>query len=239
MKRRPRFEQYCPLAIASEILSTRWTMLILRELMEGSTSFNDISRGVPRMSRSLLATRLKDLSRAGLISRQPAGPGRPVDYRLTAAGQSLAPILRAVAEWGQEWLDVDSSLDDDDTDFLMWDVRRNIRLPDDIGGLVIQFVFPDAPEDRQLHWLVADGPSREVGFVDPGLPVDVTVEAALADFKRVWMGWLGFEEATARGLIAVEGPAQYVRDVPQWLGLSSVSHIAKQPEPQRVLRYSA
>lgn len=239
MKTRPRFEQYCPLAIASEILATRWTPLVLRELMEGSTSFNDVSRGVPRMSRTLLSTRLKDLEHAGLITRHDRGPGRAVAYALTPGGEALAPVLRSIAEWGQEWLDADNALDDDDTDFLMWDVRRNVIFPADTPRVVIQFIFPDAPEDRQLHWLIADGVRREVGFIDPGLDPDVTLEARLRDFKRVWMGWLDFDSARADGRIVVEGAESLTRDVPAWLGLSSVSHIGKRSGEELVLRASA
>jgi len=120
MRSRPTYGQYCPLSMAAEILCNRWTMLVLRELLEGSTGFNEIGRGVPLMSRTLLMGRLRELESVGLVIREDRGPGKPVHYRLTAAGKALGKVVRTMAEWGQEWIDVEPSLQDLDTDFLMW-----------------------------------------------------------------------------------------------------------------------
>jgi len=237
MKKRPSYGQYCPLSMAAEILGTRWTLLLLRELLEGSTQFNDIARGVPLMSRSMLSQRLKDLESAGLITRHPEGRGRPTRYRLTEAGAALGPIVRTVAEWGQEWIDTEPSLEDVDTDFLMWDVRRNLSLPDNIANrFTLHFHFPDGPDGKTDHWLVVEKGEIDVCYIDPGHDVDVRIEASAKDFTRVWMGWLPLSKAQDDGLFTVDGPPRFVRDVQKWLGLSSVSKIQKQSAEKRVLR---
>lgn len=237
MQKRPSYGQYCPLSMAAEILGTRWTLLILRELLEGSTQFNDIGRGVPLMSRSMLSQRLKDLEEAGLVVRQVGGRGKPTQHRLTGAGQALGPLVRGIAEWGQAWIATEPSLEDVDTDFLMWDVRRNLRPPADVPGrFVIHFHFPDGPEGKTDHWLVADGDEVDVCYIDPGHDIDVRVEAGVKDFTRVWMGWMPLRAAMDQGKLLVDGPPRYTRDVAGWLGLSSVSAIPKQPPDHLVLR---
>ena len=237
MQSRPRYGQYCPLSMATEILGTRWTLLLMRELLEGSTQFNDIARGVPLMSRSMLSQRLKDLEQVGLLTREAEGPGKPTHYRLTEAGRSLGPIVRHVAEWGQEWIDTEPSLEDVDTDFLMWDVRRNLRLPDDLPSrLVLHFHFPDGPEGKTDHWLVVEAGEIDVCYIDPGHEIDVHSEAGVEDFTRVWMGWLPLEKARDEGRLHVDGPPKFTRDILAWLGLSSVSTIPKRPLDQLLLR---
>ena len=237
MERRPRYGQYCPLSMAAEILGTRWTLLLLRELLEGSTQFNEIARGVPLMSRSMLSQRLRELEVAGLVTRHAEGRGKPTHYRLSEAARSLGPIVRSVAEWGQEWIDTKPSLEDVDTDFLMWDVRRNLRLPADLPGrFVLHFHFPDGPEGKTDHWLVAEKGEIDVCYIDPGHEIDIRIEASVEDFTRVWMGWLSIRAAQEEGLLYVDGPPRFARDVPRWLGLSSVSAIEKRPPDMRVLR---
>jgi DNA-binding HxlR family transcriptional regulator len=237
MQSRPRYGQYCPLSMATEILGTRWTLLLLRELLEGSTQFNDIARGVPLMSRSMLSQRLKDLEQVGLLIKEAKGPGKPTHYRLTEAGRSLGPIVRNVAEWGQEWIDTEPSLEDIDTDFLMWDVRRNLRLPHDLPArFVLHFHFPDGPEGKTDHWLVVEDGEIDVCYIDPGHEIDVQIEAGVKDFTRVWMGWLSLTKARDEGKLHVDGPPKFTRDIPEWLGLSSVSSIPKRPDNLLVLR---
>ncbi|WP_416898102.1 MAG: winged helix-turn-helix transcriptional regulator [Minwuia sp.] len=236
MQGRPRYGQYCPLSMAAEIMGTRWTLLILRELLEGSTSFNEISRGVPLMSRSLLSQRLKDLEAAGLLHHRDSGRGRTAAYELTEAGRALGGVVRSIAEWGQEWIDTEPSLDDVDTDFLMWDMRRNVRRPPNFPErFVVHFHFPDAAEKKTDHWLVMKTDEVDLCYIDPGFEIDVSIEAPIKDMTRVWMGWHPLEEAIERGVILVDGPPRYTRSVRTWLGLSSVSGIRKRPPEMRLL----
>ena len=97
------YNQFCPVAMAAEVLCSRWTLVLLRELVVGSTRFNELRRGVPRMSPALLSKRLKELEAAGIMSRSRV-PGEPdvFEYRLTAAGRDLKPVVEAVGAWGQQ-----------------------------------------------------------------------------------------------------------------------------------------
>ena len=237
MGRTNRYGQYCPLAMATEILGSRWTLLLLREMLDGSTGFNEIARGVPLMSRSMLASRMRELEQAGLITKKASGSGRPSEYRLTEAGQALGPVVRSIAEWGQEWIDTEPSLENIDTDFLMWDVRRNLNLPTDLEDrFVLQFHFPDGPEGKTDHWLVSADSEIDLCYIDPGYEVDVRIEAKVKDFTRIWMGWLSLERAIDDQRLLVDGPPRFTRNIAGWLGLSGVAKIAKRPPAQRVLR---
>src|SRR5262245_24228973 len=118
------YKQFCPVAMAAEVLCTRWTVVLLREMIAGSTRFNDLRRGVPRMSPALLSQRLKELEEAGVIIRKTTG-GDAGEYHLTAAGKELEPIVEAFGVWGQRWVQKDLSLQNLDATLLMWDMRRN------------------------------------------------------------------------------------------------------------------
>ena len=121
------YKQFCPVAMAAEIFCSRWTLVLLRELVAGSTRFNELRRGVPRMSPALLSKRLKDLESAGVVTRIPV-KGEPgvFEYRLTEAGQDLRPVVEAAGVWGQRWIQSKASLENLDPNLLMWDIRRNI-----------------------------------------------------------------------------------------------------------------
>jgi DNA-binding HxlR family transcriptional regulator len=97
------YGQYCPIAQAAEILTERWTPLVLRELLVRGNRFNDIRRGVPLMSPSLLSKRLQELERAGLVERRVWSNGS-AEYHLTPAGRELKPLIFQLGEWGKRWL---------------------------------------------------------------------------------------------------------------------------------------
>jgi len=226
--------------MAAEILCNRWTMLVLRELLEGSTGFNELSRGVPLMSRSLLMRRLRELEAVGLVVREEHGVGRQVEYRPTAAGNALGSVVRSMAEWGQEWIDVEPSLQDVDTNFLMWDIRRKVRpLPTFPHRLVVRFHFPDAPEKKQQHWLIFVSEEVDICYIDPGYPVDVEIETSVRTMTKVWMGWQEFGAAVKCGDLLIEGPREITKDAKTWLGLSTLAGVRKRPEELRVMRQQA
>ena len=166
------YNQFCPVAMAAEILCSRWTLVLLRELVVGSTRFNELRRGVPRMSPALLSKRLKDLEAAGIVSRSQV-PGEPdvFEYRLTAAGRDLKPVIEAVGVWGQRWIETEASLKNLDPNLLMWDMRRNIDpKPLPRRRSVIQVIFSDL--SRGAEKLVADRDARSRDrsvFGRPGL----------------------------------------------------------------------
>ena len=122
------YNQFCPIAMASEILCTRWTLLLLREFLSGSKRFNELRRGVQRMSPALLSKRLKDLEAAGIVTRSKV-TGEPglFEYQLTKAGRELAPVIEGVGAWGHRWIKAEASLKNLDVNLLMWGIRGDIN----------------------------------------------------------------------------------------------------------------
>jgi len=214
-----RYGQFCPVAMAAEILCERWMPLVLRELMYGSTRFNDIARGVPLMSRALLVQRLRELETAGMVRREARG------YRLTAAGDALRPTIEQMGMWAQGWLRerlADDALDDK---LLMWSLRRSLRLPPDFGrSLLLRFDFHGLPRGsrvaRRSWWLLARAPDDvEICVKDPGFETDVVVEADLRAFTEVILGRRTLSAALRERLVKLQGPAPLVRSLPYWLPL--------------------
>lgn len=229
MEERGGYGQFCPVSMASEILCTRWTTLIIREMLCGTTRFNDLRRGVPRMSPALLSKRLKDLERAGIISAVPGASGT-LEYRLTPAGEDLRPIIMAMGFWGQRWVESQLSLKNLDPSLLMWDMRRNLNpQPLPPGRCTIQFQYPELPESRRNWWLVIEDGTVDLCGFDPGYEVNLLVKGSLRSMTAVWMGLTTVrKEVDARNL-DLEGDPAIVRSMEQWLGLSVFAK-----EPRRV-----
>jgi DNA-binding HxlR family transcriptional regulator len=221
MTDRGGYGQFCPVAMAAEIVCTRWTPLVLRELCAGSTRFNELRRGVPRMSPSLLSKRLKELEQAGVIERVETGEPGASEYALTAAGRELEPIVLALGSWGQRWIETRNSLRNLDPSLLMWDMRRNL----DVGALprgrcVVQFLYPDAPPAKRRWWLVVDQGDADLCRVDPGFEVDLYVVTPLRSMTSIWMGLTTVATEAREGRLQLTGDAGLRRTIQDWLGLS-------------------
>lgn len=215
------YGQFCPVAMAAEVLCNRWTMIVVRELVAGSTRFNELRKGVPRMSPALLSKRLKELEQAGVISRVPAGGPGAYEYRLTEAGLDLRDVVEAVGIWGQRWVQAQPSLRNLDAGLLMWDMRRNLDptpMPD--RRCVIHFLYPELQPARRRWWLVVE-PGEEVDLcsVDPGLDVDLYVVTDLRTMTAIWMG-LADPDAMAATHMQITGHDGLARSMRTWLGLS-------------------
>ncbi len=224
------YNQFCPVAMAAEILGTRWTLLVLRELVVGSARFNELRRGVPRMSPALLSKRLKDLEKAGIIRRtQMAGQPELFEYQLTKAGRDLAPIIEAIGVWGQRWIETEASLQNLDPDLLMWDMRRNINpTPMPRRRNTIQVIFTDLQEAQRNWWLIVQ-PGKEVDLcsVDPGFNVDLYLSTDLRTMTEIWMGYTAIARAKEGGMLMVTGNRQLEADICSWLSLSSFAKVQK------------
>jgi DNA-binding HxlR family transcriptional regulator len=217
------YKQFCPVAMAAEILCTRWTVLVLRELVAGSKRFNDLRRGVPRMSPALLSQRLKELEAANVISRTPSATEPGVfEYNLTASGRELEPLVQAFGIWGQRWIDAQLSLQHLDAPLLMWDVRRNIN-PDPMPKrrVVIQFQYRELPASQRSWWLLVD-PDADVDLcaIDPGFDVDLYVSTDLHTMTAIWMGLDTVRAARRAERMMLTGDRQLASSVETWLGLS-------------------
>ncbi len=225
------YNQFCPVAMASEILCTRWTLIVLRELACGSTRFNELRRGVPRMSPALLSKRLKELEAAGIVTRLKSAAGPDLyDYRLTAAGQELRPIIDRVGVWGHKWIATKSSLENLDPNLLMWDIRRRIvpkSMPPHRRS-TIQVILKDLPENKRNWWLVA-GPGDGVDLcsVDPGFEVDLYLVTDLRTMTEIWMGYTTIGQAKKNEKLIVTGSRELEAGLEDWLGFSSFAKVEK------------
>ena len=216
------YKQFCPVAMAAEILCTRWTVVLLRELIAGSTRFNDLRRGVPRMSPALLSQRLKELELAGILTRKSGSERGVFEYQLTAAGRELRPIVEAFGVWGQRRIESHLSLQHLDAQLLMWDMRRNLNTtPMPKKRSVVQFSYPELPATQRSWWLIVD-PEESVDLcsIDPGYDVDLYVSVDLRTMTAIWMGLVSVRAAVADRRMMLTGNRQLANAMQSWLGLS-------------------
>lgn len=208
-----------------ELLDERWTLLIVRELVTGSEHFNDLRRGLPRMSPALLSRRLRQLTRAGVVAR--LSDGGQVRYVLTPAGQELRPVVEALGAWGTRWI---GEIGDEDLDprLLMWDIHRNINRPAvPEGRTVVHFRFPGTPASARHWWLVITADDVDVCDADPGYPVTVTLTVSLRRMTEIWRGDLAWSEAVRSGELDVQGPRELRRAASEWFTLSPFASVPR------------
>ena len=211
------YGQFCPIAKASEVLGERWTNLVLRELGAGSDTFNDIRRGLPLMSPSLLSTRLRSLEHAGVITRDEADGH--VRYHLTKAGDELVQIIWQLGTWGQRWVRSDLSKDELDPSMLVWDIHRTLDsgfFEDD--RTVIKFEFTDYTSKFRYWWLVIKEGDVDVCLKDQGYEVDLTISSDLRTLTAVWMGEISIARAMRERKVIVAGSSYLKKNIAAWLG---------------------
>lgn len=218
------YAQFCPVAMASEILASRWTLVLLAEMQSGSTRFNEIRRGVPRMSPALLSKRLRELEAAGVIRRME---GTVPEYRLTEAGQELKPIIASIGHWAMRWVDSECTLANLDAQLLMWNMRRKIDpRPLPARRVVVEFIYPELPRDKRHYWLiVSPSTGTDLCSVDPGYDVDLYVTADLKAMTSAWMGMSKMGDEIESGKIVLTGDTELVRTLSVWMKLSSFAPI--------------
>jgi DNA-binding HxlR family transcriptional regulator len=220
------YGQYCPVARAAEILADRWTVLIIRELLADVSHFNELERGLPRMSRTLLAERLRRLQRAGVLERRGASRGKRTEYRLTSAGRQLQPIIDLFGEWGARWAFGDPRLNELDPIVLLWWMRRRVCI-EAIGKrrVAIQFDFSGGP--RQSYWLLIEHTDVSVCLKNPGFDINVIVSADIMAFYRVWLGRVTLPEALRRQQVRLGGVPAEVRAFSSWFSWSPMAETVR------------
>lgn len=214
------YGQFCTVARAAEVFGERWTPLVVREILCGSQRFNDIRRGVPRMSATLLTQRLRKLEEIGVVRRERAAGGW--EYRLTDAGEELRPIVMQLGHWGARWIGSRLQREELDAGFLMWDVRRFARVdefPRD-RRIVIHFRFSDARRGERLWWLVAERGEVDLCRDDPGHELTLVVESTVRVLTEIWTGDRDAREAARSGALRVQGAHRDARELWRWLGQS-------------------
>lgn len=224
------YRQFCPVAKGAEIVATRWTPLVLRELMSGERSFNDIHRGVPLMSRALLAERLRQLESDGIVVKtRRSAPNRSADkghqWKLTAAGDALREVIDVLGRWGLIYGRDRVTAGDYDSTVLMWALRRRVdRAALPARRVVVRFDLSGVARCKtsvRLHWLVLEGDDVDVCYKDPGYPVDATVAGDISVLVDVYLGQTSWRQATRRDL-RVEGDRQVTRNLEKWLRLDQI-----------------
>ncbi|MDO8365125.1 MAG: winged helix-turn-helix transcriptional regulator [Actinomycetota bacterium] len=209
------YGQYCPISRAVEVLGERWSLLIVRDMLCGATRFNELARCNPRLSRTLLSKRLRQLEGAGIVERSGE------QYLLTASGRELEPLVFGLGEWGAKWQFDEPRETELDPELLMWWVHTRLdfsHLPE--RRLVLEFHFSDR---RERYWILRDGQGPSVCSTDPGFEVDALIASDLSTMYQVWMGKLALGTAIHSERVRVSGLPAIVRRLPQLFELSPIA----------------
>jgi len=214
------YAQFCTVARSAEVFGELWTPLVVRELLCGSRRFNDIRRGVPRMSQTLLAKRLRKLEQAGVVERKRGADG--LEYRLTPAGEELRPIIVSMGHWGARWIGSGLMKEQLDAGLLMWDIRRSARLEEFPKGrrTVVHFRFGDARAGERDWWLVVENADADLCRDDPGHELDVIVDSTVRALTEIWTGDSNPGTEFAAGHLRVTGGGRGGAVLWRWLGRS-------------------
>ena len=214
------YGQFCTVARGAHALCERWTPLVIRELLCGSKRFNDLHRGVPRMSTSLLAQRLRHLEEIGVVRHTTAG--KVSEYTLTEAGEQLRPIIMALGQWGASWIGSVLREDELDAGLLMWDIRRFARIAEfPPNPVIIHFKFRDARPGEGAWWLVVENGVADLCRDDPGRELTLVVDTTVRALTEVWSGDRTPQEALQSRELRVEGGERDAKNLWQWLGTSA------------------
>ena len=213
------YGQYCAVARSAEVLCERWTPLVVRELLCGSKRFNDLHRGVPRMSTSLLTQRLRHLEEAGIVRRSAVG--KVWEYQLTEAGEALRPVVMGLGHWGARWVGGRLREEELDPGLLMWDMRRFVRL-DQVPPypVVVHFHFRDARAGEQLWWLVIEDGHADLCLQDPGRELTLVVESTVRALTEIWVGDRTPAEVLRTPDLRIDGAPREAERLWAWLGTS-------------------
>jgi DNA-binding HxlR family transcriptional regulator len=224
------YGQFCPVAVACEIFAARWTPMILRELLAGSGQFNEIHRGLPAMSRALLARRLRELEAAGVVTRDKSSNGKSIRYGLTEAGREFRSVLEPLGTWGQRW-GQRAERRNLNPEFLMWNMRRRIAretLPS--RRIVVELSFRGVPAEHRgyrVFWLVMTSADVDLCVKDPGFDVDLYVDARIDAMVHVWLGDTSWRAVLRDGSVRITGPRELVKVFPRWLLLSHYAGVPR------------
>ena len=223
MGKRQGYGQFCPISRAAELLTTRWTPLVVRELCFGGSRYADLRRGLPRMSSALLSRRLKELEHNGIVRCERAEGGGGTTYGLTEAGFALFPVLESMGRWAQAYSRDDMTRDENlDPDLLMWNIRRRVT-SEGIPGerpFVVFFHFLGVPTGRSHFWLLFRDGEIEICIRDPGYEIGLAVTAHIRTMIQVWLGHLPLDRAIRKCELLLEGDSRNVQAFSRWFSLS-------------------
>jgi len=213
------YGQFCPVAKATEVIGEKWTLLVLRELLLGTTRFNEFQRALSRMSPTLLAKRLRRLEECGIVIRKKLSGQKGYEYRLTAAGKELGPLIEILAVWGMRWARSHLTDEELDVEFLMREVQRRLQtehLPD--GETVICLMFDELTKHK-TWWLLVNGDVVDLCTEDPGKDVDLYINSNVRTIVEIWEGDLDVRKALRNGSVKAHGLGHLIRTMPDWFGV--------------------
>jgi DNA-binding HxlR family transcriptional regulator len=214
-----RTSQYCPIARAADLLADRWTLVLLRDLLGGTTRFNELARGLPGLSRGLLAKRLRQLTRAGLVTHAED------QYTPTGMATALWPVLESLGGWAATWMFGEPTADELDPDLLMWWLHRHVPrtgFPD--GRTTVQVDLTDA---RRHYWVLVTAGEASLCPTDPGFPPDVTLTTTCRTLYQVWQGTARVAPSLRAGHLEITGSAVARRAVCTWLDNGPLANLVK------------
>lgn len=209
---------FCPLAMACEIIEPRWTLLILCEMWGGATRFNEIRRGVPGISPTLLSKRLREMEARGLIERLEGPASGTVDYIRTPKAVELEPALDLLAQWAYRHVESEVALDDLNPDYLIWNIRGKVDASVfSERRTVIRFHFTDVEGKKATNWLIArPGTAVELCMTDPHFDVDLYVEANSKALASVYMGYSSLRAEMSCDRIFLTGDPYLIKTIDRW-----------------------
>ena len=217
-----KYCQFCPVAKAAEILCEKWVILVLRELLMGSTRFSQLRRGLPRISPSILSRRLKTLEEQSVISRYKKPNSGNYEYQLTESGEQLRPIILGFGTWGHRWAKNKITKEDLDAGFLLWDMRRRLEIEYfKDQRVVIHIEFSDQKKTDRYWWMVIENGEIDLCFEDTGHDPDIVITTTLATMTNVWLGYEKLKTAVSSGKLKMLGAKKHLNNVSKWMGRSS------------------
>jgi len=223
--------QYCPVAKATEVLGDRWTLLIVREMLGGATGFNELQRGLPGISRSVLTDRMRMLERAEVVERRTGPTGRTLEYRLTSAGRDLQPVVQALGEWGATWSVTEPRAEELDPYLLTVWMARHVdheRLPPD--RIVVQFDFRDP---KQRYWMVLEPSEVSVCLQHPGFDVDLKIAVDTTALYRIYLGRAELGGTVRAGQLTMSGPPTLQTGFGDWFTWSAFAPASRTAQDRR------
>lgn len=218
------YGQFCPIAKAAEIFCERWTALVIRNLGAGAERFNDIHRGVPHMSATLLTRRLRQLEAEGLVERRRSDTGKSWTYHLTSAGAEFLPLVGALGIWGQRWTRRELTEGELDLGLLIWGLEHSVD-PTAFGSTrhVLRLSVSDQPEHKRSYWFVCEDGDLDLCVSDPGGGTDLFLDATLANLIRVYRGDVSLEAALDDGRLRVDGAPKHIRRLRRWFNVGATA----------------
>ncbi len=220
-----RYGQFCPVSKAAEVLGERWTILIIRELLLGTTRFKDFQRTLSQISPTLLTKRLNQLQECGLVVRKTAPGQQRTEYQPMPAANELKPIIFGLGKWGMKWARGQMNDDELDVELLMYDLHRRIDATQLPGGrTVIKFLFRGLPKFGHW-WIVLENGTRELCVDNPGKEVDVYFTTDVRTMARIWAGDVKIRAAKETGQLQLSGDPMLIRTVSDWLRPGLFAHV--------------